>query len=186
VLEDFESVEQHTDVGGIKSIISVPFFSKNKVIGLLMLSSKESRTISKENQSILEAISRDIGTAISKFITEQELIAKQLSLMSIFDALVELLLVVDGKSGYLVMANKAAKEEFGLSDKQLTKMTIFELLAMPSNTESSDILTMFSDKTGEFSLLMKTADGEKIDYNISYYSYTVEKRDVYVCILRTE
>ncbi len=184
VLENFESIEQHSDVKGIKSIISVPFFSKNKVIGSLMLSSKESRTISKENQDILEAIGRDIGTAISKFIIEQELTAKQLSLMSIFDALIEILLVIDGKSGYLVMANKAAKEEFDLTEK-ISSISFSELLAKPSSAEAfKNILVLFSDKTGEFTIPLKTAVGEIIDYRLSYYSYNIEKRDVFVCILR--
>ncbi|NHJ33073.1 MAG: PAS domain S-box protein, partial [Asgard group archaeon] len=185
VLEDFESVAQHADVGGIKSIISVPFFSKNVVIGSLMLSSKEYRTISSENQSILEAIGRDVGTAIAKFIAEQELKAKQLSLMSIFDALHEMLLVVDGSSGRLVMANKAAKEEFGLTDKKLTRMLFSEIHAAASQDDSPDeILSLFSSKTGELSLPLKTGDGQIIEYKISYYSYTLDKRDVFVCILR--
>ncbi|MCG3252564.1 MAG: GAF domain-containing protein, partial [Candidatus Heimdallarchaeota archaeon] len=185
VLEEFDSVNQHADVGGIKSIISVPFFSKNIVIGALMLSSKEFRIISSENQGILEAIGRDAGTAIAKFIAEQELQAKQLSLMTIFDALNEMLLVVSGSTGQLVMANKAAKEEFGLSDKKLVKMSFSELFATtPQDDSVEEVSSLFTNETGEFSKPLKTSDGQIIDYKISYYSYTIEKRDVFVCIIK--
>jgi PAS domain S-box-containing protein len=185
VLEEFESMNQHADVGGFKSIISVPFLSKNIVIGALMLSSKEYRTISSENQGILEAIGRDIGTAITKFIVEQELLAKQLSLLTIFDALDELLLVVDDSAGHLVMANKAAKDEFGISDKKFVKMLFSELFATTSQDDHVEgRSSLFIDKTGEFSLPLKTGDGQIKEYNISYYSYAIEKRDVFVCLLK--
>lgn len=185
ILEDFESVNHHADVGGIKSIISVPFFSKNIVIGALMLSSKEYRIISNGNQGILEAIGRDVGTAIAKFIAEQELQAKQLSLMTIFDALNEMLLIVSSSTGQLVMANKAAKEEFGLSDKKIVKMSFSELFTTtPQDDSAEEVSSLFTNKKGEFSKPLKTSDGQIINYKISYYSYTIEKRDVFVCIIK--
>jgi len=187
VFEDFESVERHAEIGGIKSMISVPFFSKQKVIGAVILTSKEQRIISNENQSILEAIGRDIGTAIAKFVAEQELLTKQLSLMTIFDALHEVLLVVDSKSGHLVMANKVAKEKFGLSDKKITKLTIFDLSPTKLIDDSSEkMLTLVSNKSGKFSMPIKTNDGQIIDFQISYYTYSINKRDVLVCILREQ
>lgn len=184
-LENFGSVGQHSNVGGIKSIISVPFFSKNVVIGSLLLSSKEQRTISSENQSVLEAIGRDIGTAIAKFIVEKELVAKQLSLMNIFDALNELLIVIDSSSGRLVMANNTAKEEFDLSDKKLLEMTISDLHATSSDDDSNEkILSLLNNKSGEFSLPLKISGGTIMEYKISYFLYTINNRDVFVCLLR--
>ncbi|MHA1121253.1 MAG: PAS domain S-box protein [Candidatus Heimdallarchaeota archaeon] len=185
ILENFGSVEQHSDVGGIQSIISVPFFSKNAVIGALLLSSKEQRTISSENQSVLEAIGRDIGTAIAKFIAEKELLAKQLSLMNIFDALDELLVVIDCSSGRLVMVNNAAKEEFDLSDKKLLTKTISDLHATSAEDDSIEkILSKMNNKSGEFTLPLRTSDGKITEYRISYFLYTINNRDVFVCILR--
>jgi len=187
VFEDFESVEQHAEIGGIKSMISVPFFSKQEVIGALILTSKEQRIISNETLSILEAIGKDIGTAIAKFVAEQELLTKQLSLMTLFDALDEVLLVVDSKSGHLVMANKVAKEKFGLSDKNITKLTIFDLSPTKLVDDSIEKMeTLVSNKSREFSMPIKTNEGQIIDFQISYYSYSINTRDVLVCILREQ
>jgi len=187
VFQDFESVDQHAEIGGIKSMVSVPFFSKQEVIGALILTSKEPRITSNENLSILEAIGRDIGTAIAKFVAEEELLFKQLSLMTIFDALDQVLLVVDSKSGQIVMVNKVAKEKFDLSDKNITELTIFDLSPTKSKENSIEkMVKLVSNKSGEFSMPIKTNEGQILEFQISYYTYSINKRDVLICILREQ
>ncbi|MBD3190536.1 MAG: PAS domain S-box protein [Candidatus Heimdallarchaeota archaeon] len=75
-----EELEQPT-----KSLIAVPFFSKQQVIGALVLTIQTSQQISKEDKEMLKAIGREIGNAIGKMLLEEELIAVRKSLQKMFE-----------------------------------------------------------------------------------------------------
>ncbi|NHK32641.1 MAG: PAS domain S-box protein, partial [Asgard group archaeon] len=110
VLEDFKSVGETHGKLEVKSLVSIPFFSKQKVIGALTLTSKEKRTITEEDIRILETIGRDAGTAIAKFKAEEEWDDRQESLRTIFDSLEDLLMIVDANSGQILNVNQKVEE----------------------------------------------------------------------------
>lgn len=185
VLENFTKVEQLHDSLGVKSLISVPFFSKQKIIGALMLISNEKRAITDEDKRILEAIGRDTGTAIAKFKAEEELISEQFNLTKIFDALEDMLLVLDIKTGRIVLVNKAAQKTLGFSEKQLTKMTLVDLHPDGAKDENLEkMLKLARKKNQEFKMNIQSKDGGIIACSISIYHYIYENRDVMVCILK--
>ena len=63
-------------------------------------------------------------------------------------------------------------------------MTISEL--HPSGLEVDKILALMINKSGEFSMPIQTSKRQIIEYQISYYLYSLAKRDVYVCVLREQ
>ncbi|NHJ48375.1 MAG: PAS domain S-box protein [Asgard group archaeon] len=113
---------------GIHTLIGVPFFSKQKVIGGLFLSTKEERSISKDDLVTLEAIGREIGTAIAKMNAEEELKHSQDLLQSVFDTLDEIFIIFDSDSGNILNSNEKLQKKLGYANKELLKMTFGDLI----------------------------------------------------------
>ena len=60
-------------ISGFKSVISIPLFSKERIIGAMNIGSKRRYTISEIEKEIFKSLSREVGTAISKMQSEEAL-----------------------------------------------------------------------------------------------------------------
>ncbi|HUT80181.1 MAG TPA: PAS domain S-box protein [Candidatus Bathyarchaeia archaeon] len=172
--------EGHKDTG-IHTLIGVPFFSKQKVIGSLMLSTKEKRIITKEDLNSLEAIGREMGTAIAKMQTEEELINSQRGLQTIFDVLEDSIIVFDSNSGHILNINKTAQEKLGYSQKALLKMSLLDLI--PESKKSaveSLIKKIIAGKIKNDSLSLQIESGEIFTDNYIFYKTNLNDSEVIV------
>jgi signal transduction histidine kinase len=60
-------------ISGFSFTISIPLFSKERIIGALNIGSKRRYTISEIEKDIFKSLSREVGTAISKMQSEEAL-----------------------------------------------------------------------------------------------------------------
>ena len=113
---------------GIGSLIVVPFLMKQKVIGGLLLSTKESREMTNDEIKFLEAIGRDAGIAIAKMNAELELIRSEQNLQIIFDALKSPFIAFDANTFQILKTNNAIQNKIGYNDKELEKITMLDII----------------------------------------------------------
>ncbi|MHA1629694.1 MAG: PAS domain S-box protein [Candidatus Heimdallarchaeota archaeon] len=109
---------------GIQTLIGVPFFSKQVVIGGLLLSSKERRSLAKDELMTLEAIGREMGTALAKMQAEEELQSSQKYLQTIFNALENYILVFNKETNQILNVNIKFQEKLGYDLSKLLTMDI--------------------------------------------------------------
>ncbi|HUU78536.1 MAG TPA: PAS domain S-box protein [candidate division Zixibacteria bacterium] len=185
ILSDFKNLEESHMKLGLSSLLSVPFLSKDKIIGALMLISTPKREFTEENKKMLEAIGRDVGTVITKFKAEEEIITSERNLQSIFDALDDLLFVLDASSKQILNANKTTKRIFGFSEMELFTKTLFDLQITGTDSSLNEKLTNLLDgklKRLEIPVLMR--DGIKFNAEISAYKEKYAGRDAIICLIR--
>ncbi|NHJ83871.1 MAG: PAS domain S-box protein [Asgard group archaeon] len=170
---------------GISSLIGVPFFSKQKVIGALMLSTKEKRALVKDDLYTLEAIGREIGTAIAKMQAEEELITSQMNLQMIFDTIDDLFIVFDCETGLILNSNLKMKEQIEYSSKELEKITFYDLLEdKQAKSFKKAINKILTGKLTQDSLLLKTKSGNTISHTFKFS--TAKLSDYTAIIARSE
>lgn len=81
VTEDYEKVNPEiARLGGLHGFASIPLFTKDKVIGSLNLATRLKAVLSKQKLSTLLAIGQEIGAAVSRMQSEEELKKRVLEL----------------------------------------------------------------------------------------------------------
>lgn len=74
VTEDYEKVNPEVArLGGLHGFASIPLFTKDRVIGALNLATRLKAVLSKQKLSTLLAIGQEIGAAVSRLQSEEEL-----------------------------------------------------------------------------------------------------------------
>jgi len=174
VIDDFHAFSQEFSLNGAKQLIGVPFFSKQKIIGAMILIVKEERIITDLDRQLLESIGKDIGIAIAKFQAEQTIKERQVDLLAIFDRLDEIIFIIDRQSGLILENNRVAKEKLGYTKRQLQKTSFLALLAKQHHKEYLDFLS--KAKEGEaksFLFAIKTKDQalKRMEATIHYQRY---------------
>lgn len=159
--------EGHENMG-IYILVGVPFFSKQKVIGGLFLSTKEKSSITKDDLTTLEAIGREMGTAIAKMYAEEELMSSQKHLQNIFDSLEEFLIVFDSNSGQILNVNKKALELLGYAHRSLLQMTFFDITFDSEENARKSLQDIINgtQKTGK--LVLKQNSDEKLPVQLNF------------------
>ncbi|NHJ39254.1 MAG: MEKHLA domain-containing protein, partial [Asgard group archaeon] len=183
VLEDFKSIEASHGQLEIKSLISIPFFSKQKVIGALTLASKDKRLITDEDVRILEAIGRDAGTAIAKFKAEEDWVLRQESLKTIFDTLEDLIIIVDADSGLILNINQKVEDLLGLTKKKILKMNIKEIHPKKDQDAHLKLMQAIKKKKNIFQMTLTNNNNEKIDFKVTTNPLTYYKKDALIFVL---
>jgi len=185
VIEKFADINlQHKDLG-IKSLISVPFMSKQEIIGALMLISREQKEISDEDTHLLEAIARDVGTAIAKFVAEAELHNREKDLQLIFDVLTDLVLVFDSKTGKIVNTNKTIEEKLDFTKNDFSQMIIKDLHPKKLRSKYAKIYAKI-ENGGSLSqeIIILDKNGKELICNTTIHKEKFDNRPAHILILR--
>jgi len=169
--------EGHVDLG-IATLIGVPFFSKQKVIGGLFLSTKEKRAISKDDLATLEAIGREIGTSFAKMVVEEEYQNSEKNLLSVLTSIGDLVLIIDAETGKILRVNKKAQQKLAYTIRALRKMTIQELIPDNKLMAFNDVIekTLKSGKA-KYQLTMKTKTQKEIEAEMHFYKTKFSNKD---------
>ena len=185
VLTDDKELESIHSVLGFKTIISLPFYSKQKIIGALVLVSKIEKEFTNGDKKILEAIGRDVGTGIVKFKMEEELIDQQRNLQAIFDAMDQLIFVFEVKTGLILNANKTAKNILGLSDEELSSKTFNELSINHTNNRFKErVKELFAGKISKFKMPLELKDGISLKGEVSAHKEKYAGHDAIICLIQ--
>ena len=183
IAEDFASKSNgHMDFG-VGSLLVVPFFSKQLVSGALMLSTKEKRNITKEDLSILEAIGREIGTSIAKMRAEEDLIASDDYIETIFEAITKDFIVFDIKTGKLYQLNRTLQNELQYSDHELSRMKFIELLSNDEKKQYDEIIKGILNKSiKQETVILITKDKKELQIEFHFYVTKISNSNVIIAI----
>ena len=88
------------------------------------MSSKERRSLAKDELMTLEAIGREMGTALAKMQAEEELQSSQKYLQTIFNALENYILVFNKETNQILNVNIKFQEKLGYDLSKLLTMDI--------------------------------------------------------------
>jgi PAS domain S-box-containing protein len=165
---------------GIHTLIGVPFFSKQKVIGGLLLSTKEKRTFTKDDFITLEAIGREMGTAIAKMQAEETLKHSQELLHSVFDTLKKIFIVFDSSTGKILNVNERTRKVLGYNAKEFHKMTFFDLISDDTAAFQKIIEKIKSGKTKKSKLNLHNKSKEKVTIEFKFDIVTTDNYSIIV------
>jgi PAS domain S-box-containing protein len=181
LVEDYMKMSDGHKRLGISTLIGVPFFSQQKVIGGLILSLKEKRTISKDDLTTFEAVGREMGTAIAKMRAEEELVNSEKNLQTIFDAMDDFFIVFDSESGVILNINKEVRSKLGFSKKELLKKKFQELFPKEESKTMENVLEkVINGKLKEAPLILETKTGEKMVDTFIFYRAKYTNRNVVI------
>ncbi|MHA1739287.1 MAG: GAF domain-containing protein, partial [Candidatus Heimdallarchaeota archaeon] len=171
---------------GINVLIAVPFFSQQKVIGCLLLSSKEKRDIDSNDMAILEAMGREIGIAIAKLKAEEELLISEENLQRIFDVLEGSFIIFDHDSGQILKLNETLQMKLGFNKMEFSKMTFFDLV---HESQKAELELHFERIKQEplkgKTIMMKLKTLNVVDIQLDFYYIKFTNREVIMGINRS-
>ncbi len=180
-VEDYMKMSTGHKGLGISTLIGVPFFSKQKVIGGLILSIREKRTISNNDLSIFEAIGREMGTAIAKMQAEQEVIDSEKNLQTIFDAMEDFFIVFDSETGSILNLNKMVREKLGFTKKDLLKKKFQDLFPQEELKTMKNVLQKITKgKLKEAPLILESKTGERFVDTFTFNKAKITNRTVII------
>ncbi|MHA1211542.1 MAG: PAS domain S-box protein [Candidatus Heimdallarchaeota archaeon] len=185
ILEQFQSDVPTHESFNVGSFVSVPFLTKEKNIGSLILISKHEKTISEEDIRILEAIGREIGTAIAKFKAEEDYKERQLVFQAIFDVLDDLILLADIKTGLILRVNKTVLDTLGYKEKALLKMTISDLHTKDATKANKAMLEkVIKGKLTDFQMVLQTSSNKKLSCKAKTNPLLYRNRESLIYIIK--
>ncbi|MHA1188424.1 MAG: PAS domain S-box protein [Candidatus Heimdallarchaeota archaeon] len=168
--------EQHKDMG-ISFLMSVPFKSKDAIIGTLMLISKEKITVTEEDSQLIEAISRDVGTALAKFVAEEELQRRKNNLQLIFDVLTDMMLVIEVDTGKILNANKAVAECLGFTKDELFNKNLRALQPKKMQSKYKQLVSkILSGDVTESEMVLLGKGGEEMLCEVTIHKEVYDNR----------
>lgn len=163
-----------------KSLIAVPFFSKQQVIGALVLTTRTSRQISKEDKEILKAIGREIGNTIGKMLVEEELEALRESFQKMF-VMGDFSFVIDLETNAILQSNPLVKQRLDYSAKELQEMNFFDLYPEEQKEAAKkEMKAIIQGKEKLCHIPFQTKQGELIPMETSYSRTKFTGRDVII------
>lgn len=98
ITEHYEKIApKYYKTYGLKSLISVPIFAGNEIIGALNLATKKRYTISKGESSTIESIGKELGNTVRKLQTEEHLAIREERYRTIIENSTDLIYSYDRK-----------------------------------------------------------------------------------------
>ncbi|HOX37077.1 MAG TPA: PAS domain S-box protein [Candidatus Brocadiia bacterium] len=110
--------ERLSDPWGLKSIASIPLFSKSEVIGALNLASGRAAPFSQADKDILITIGHEVSSAIARFQAEQALRESEELYRTLVESTDEAVFTLD-RTGHILYANRMAGAKLGRPPAEL-------------------------------------------------------------------
>ena len=164
--------EGHMDFG-ISTLIGVPFFSKQEVIGGLLLGTKAKKEISSNDLATLEAIGREIGTSFAKMLAEEEYQNSENNLLTLLSTISDFAILIDASTGKVLRVNNKAMKQLAYTKTEFKKMNIRDII--PDNK-----LLDFNET------LVNTLNIGQLEHLISFKTKTQKIVDLTLQFYKTE
>jgi two-component system NtrC family sensor kinase len=128
---------------GIQSVLLIPLMSKEKIIGLLSIGSKDILQYEKDDLSFFQQLGDQLAVCIENAQLYQEVLTSKKEWEETFRAVSEMILVVD-LHGNILNYNDSAKEFFSLPSQKKMNENIHQLLSI--DVHDSPILESLQTK----------------------------------------
>ncbi|MHA1434662.1 MAG: PAS domain S-box protein [Candidatus Heimdallarchaeota archaeon] len=185
IFDSFSEIEeQHKDMG-ITFLMSVPFKSKDVIIGALMLISKEKITLTEEDSQLIEAMSRDVGTALAKFVAEDELQRGKNNLQLIFDVITDMMLVVEVDTGKILNANKAVADCLGFTKDELFHKDLRELHPKKKQSKYEKLVSkILSGDVAKSEMVLLGKGGDEFLCEVTIHKEVYDNRPALIVLIK--
>ncbi|MEA2070892.1 MAG: GAF domain-containing protein, partial [Asgard group archaeon] len=182
IIENFQEISDKHQKMDFTSLMAFPFFSKNEIIGAIMIGSKEKHAISSDEKRMLEAISREIGNTILKAQIEEKLQQKQQNLQQLLNTIPDPLFIVDTKTIAILDTNRRVRQLLGYSESQLKQKTCLDIVPEYEEQKITRLLKEIL-KTGEktFNVDLLTAKNKKIPMIFSAFKRRYNDAPAIIC-----
>ncbi|MCC6126310.1 MAG: PAS domain S-box protein [Pirellulales bacterium] len=111
---------------GIRCAIILPILQEGRLLATLILSSHDREEFSSSARLAVETIAMQIGDCIARALAEDALRASRSNLQTLFDALDDMVLVVD-LGGKILHHNPAVEKRLGYRGEELREMSVVDL-----------------------------------------------------------
>ena len=147
--------------------------------------SKEKITVTEDDSQLIEAISRDVGTALAKFVAEEELQRRKNNLQLIFDVLTDMMLVIEVDTGKILNANKAVAECLGFTKDELFNKNLRALRPkkMPSKYKQLVSKILSGDVT-ESEMVLLGKGGEEMLCEVTIHKEVYDNRPALIVLIK--
>jgi PAS domain S-box-containing protein len=167
---------------GIHTLLIVPFFSKQKVIGAIFLTTKEKRVFSEEELNLLNGIGREIGTAIAKILAEEETHIYEKNLQTIFNTIDHSFIIIDKLTGKIVKTNNTFAQKLGYTIKQLIQISLATICTWDEVKLEKLFKQFSSEKDKKVSLPFKTKKEDTIYIDFKIHLTQLGEREVFIAM----
>ena len=135
-----------------QSLCMVPVVATGDVIGSLTALRRQVREWSHEDQLVLPAIGRELGSGLARIRALGALRDRRLPLYDLFDSVGEMI-VVTAADGRLIWANREAEARLGYAESDWQRMTMLDIYPPGRRLEAAGVLADLLEHDGGVSNL---------------------------------
>ena len=166
-----------------KSVASIPFVSKDKVLGSMNVISKKRYFITNEEKEILIAIGQEVGLSIANMQIEEVLRESEEKYRVLFETAKDAIFLND-ENGSFVDVNQAACKSLGYSKEELLKLSIREIDAEPIGYEAFRKVRDNLEEKGIFEVNQQRKDGTLLPVEITGDFFNIANKRISLAIAR--
>lgn len=185
ITNQYEKISaEYAGLTGFCSVIGIPLYSKNRIIGSLNLVSRQRYVVTEGESSTLMAIGRELGTIIKRISAEEESKRVVENIKTLFDSVDEMIFIFN-LNGEIIRTNEPVKKRLQYSEHELMgKNPLF--LHRPEERERAlqVIKRVLSLETDFFYLPFVAKDGTLIDVETKITRGTWDDSEVIIAVSR--
>jgi PAS domain S-box-containing protein len=132
---------------GLQAIAVIPIQHDGRSIGAFNLGCRTNDRFPDNSRHALEAIAAQIGALIVRLRAQTELRSSQSNFQSLFDALDDLLFILD-RDGRILHVNPAVERRLGYSRQELLRMSAVDVHPPESREQAATIIAEMLDGKG--------------------------------------
>ena len=175
---------EYSQKTGFRSLVSVPLFSKKRIIGSLNMISRRRYVISDEEKSTLNAIGRELGTIIERISAEEKSKNAVTNLLTLFNTVEEMLFIL-GMNGKIIRVNETAVRRLLYTHREIESMDAAFLHVPERREEAVRIFReMVAGKTDSCNIPLLAKDGKRIEVETKVTRGCWDNREVMIGVSR--
>ena len=165
---------------GIRCLLVVPINIDDQPIASINLASFTALEFSEKTIEVIETIASQVGGAILRINSENELKESKEELQLLFDSLDDIMVIVD-KNWLILKMNLAGHTTLGYTETEISGMNILELYAPENRPEAKTILTgMLAGETKSSHLPLMTKQHHAVQVETTALISTIGKNKVII------
>jgi len=169
---------------GICSLVSVPIFLRDRIIGALNLASKRRYVVSENEKNTIAAIGLELGSLIKRMESEEESKRAVRNIETLFNSIDEMVFILD-MDGRIMQVNDAVSRLLLYDKDELAGRDVLSLHVPERRDEASRIVReMISGETDSCPVPVLAKDGKRIEVETKVTRGWWNDREVLIGVTR--
>lgn len=174
---------------GFKSLIAIPIFCKEKVIGVFNIFSETKNYFLDEELNLIQEISNNVSYALDTIEKEKEKRQTEENFRTLFENASDAVILLQEEK--FLLFNKRAEDLYGLTKEQMTNISPYELSPkfQPDGTLSEEkalnyINSAYAGNPQRFEWVHSRPDKSEFASDVSLNKVTVDNKPMLLAIVR--